>query len=250
MGPTRADWYADFFGGLAVEFWLRIVPPEATRQEADFLERALALAPGARVLDVPCGGGRHAVALAQRGYRLTGIDRSTDFLAAARRAGAGVEPAITWRQGDMRELPAGGEFDAVYCFGNSFGYLEPGETERFCVAVGGALRAGGRFAIDYGAVAESALSTLKPSFRIEAGDIVMEIENHYRVRESCLDTQYTFSRGEQRETCGSLQRVFTVAQVGRMLSDAGMELEHLFAGPDGQEYRLGSQRGFFVARKL
>ena len=59
MMPT-ANWWEDFFTGLIVDFWRAAMPPEATRAEADFFERSLALEPGARLLDVPCGDGRLA----------------------------------------------------------------------------------------------------------------------------------------------------------------------------------------------
>lgn len=39
-------WYEGFFQGIALDFWRKAVPPEQTRREADFLERALRLRPG------------------------------------------------------------------------------------------------------------------------------------------------------------------------------------------------------------
>jgi SAM-dependent methyltransferase len=82
---SAADgWARDFFSGLFVELWLRAIPEEQTRQEADFLEAVLGLPAGASVLDLACGGGRHSLELAARGYRPTGVDISPEFLAAAR----------------------------------------------------------------------------------------------------------------------------------------------------------------------
>src|SRR5262249_54466084 len=53
------DWYKTFFAGPAVEFWLASTSDEESAREVELLERALALPPCARVLDVPSGGGRH-----------------------------------------------------------------------------------------------------------------------------------------------------------------------------------------------
>ena len=47
---------------------------ERTSDEVAFLERSLNLTPGCRILDVPCGNGRLALPLAERGYRVTGVD--------------------------------------------------------------------------------------------------------------------------------------------------------------------------------
>jgi len=49
------EWWKDFFSGLIVDFWRAAMPPQASGAEADFFARHLALAPGARVLDVACG---------------------------------------------------------------------------------------------------------------------------------------------------------------------------------------------------
>ena len=76
----QPEWFETFFQGVAVEFWNRAMPPALTLMEVDFLEKALAPPPGASLLDIPCGSGRHSVELARRGYRMTGIDLSADFL--------------------------------------------------------------------------------------------------------------------------------------------------------------------------
>ena len=80
--PT--DWYKDFFHGVTLDLWRDCVPPEQTRSEVEFLVEELIIQPGARILDVPCGNGRHSRALAERGHALTGVDLSDEFLAEAR----------------------------------------------------------------------------------------------------------------------------------------------------------------------
>jgi cyclopropane fatty-acyl-phospholipid synthase-like methyltransferase len=45
-----------------------------TIAEVEFLIETLELSPGASILDVRCGTGRHAIELARRGYRVTGVD--------------------------------------------------------------------------------------------------------------------------------------------------------------------------------
>jgi cyclopropane fatty-acyl-phospholipid synthase-like methyltransferase len=97
-----SDWWRTFFQGITVDMWLQAVPDAATRQEADFVAAALGVAAPARLLDVPCGGGRHAVALAEQGYALTAVDLSADFLKAARTQCRDLP--IEWHERDMRDL--------------------------------------------------------------------------------------------------------------------------------------------------
>src|SRR5689334_18972887 len=82
--------------------YLRYSFPMGTEQEADFLVDALGLTPGGRVLDVGCGPGRHAHALARRGMEVVGVDISAPFVALGRAAGVA---GATFVRGDARGLP-------------------------------------------------------------------------------------------------------------------------------------------------
>src|SRR3990172_6994626 len=142
------NWYKSFFHGVALDFWRKVISPDQTRAEVDFLERSLSLQPGARVLDVPCGFGRHAVELAARGFRVTAVDLSEEAISEAQERTEAAGLTVEWIQADMRDLPWRSEFDAAYCFGNSFGYLEPAGTSAFVHAMARALKPGARLALD------------------------------------------------------------------------------------------------------
>lgn len=73
-----SDWYLNFFTELPIEFWRSAVSAEVTQAEADFVERHLGLAPGSRIVDVPCGSGRHSLSLASRGHHVAGVDISLE----------------------------------------------------------------------------------------------------------------------------------------------------------------------------
>jgi SAM-dependent methyltransferase len=93
------------------EAYLRYSFTKGTEQEVDFLVDVLALAPGHRVLDVGCGPGRHAHALAARGIDVVGVDVSERFVELARRDAPNRHAAF--EVGDARALPYDSEFDAV-----------------------------------------------------------------------------------------------------------------------------------------
>jgi SAM-dependent methyltransferase len=243
-----SNWYETFFDGLALEFWRHAVTPEMTGADVDFLMTHLALTADARVLDVPCGNGRHALELARRGVRVTGVDIAPDFVGEARAQGAPPDRA-RFELGDMRALSFDAEFDAGYCFGNSFGYTDHAGTERFVSAVSRALRRGAPFALDTGAAAESLLPTFRSGFSMDVGGLAMTVENRYVADQSRLDTTYTFARGEERETKRSRHHVYTVAEIGRLLGAAGFRVEGVWSSPAGDPFTLGSRRLLLVARK-
>ena len=69
------DWFVDYFTAPALDAWQRAQTPEITLTEVAFLADVLLPSDApARLLDVPCGDGRHAVELARLGHRVTGVD--------------------------------------------------------------------------------------------------------------------------------------------------------------------------------
>ncbi|WP_313996183.1 methyltransferase domain-containing protein [uncultured Paenibacillus sp.] len=109
----------------------------------------LNLPAGAKVLDVGCGMGRHALALSALGFRVSGVDLSEELLREAARKD--TERRVRWLRGDMRHLPfANGSFDATVNFFTSFGYF--GSEEENASVLGElrrVLKPGGRFLIDF-----------------------------------------------------------------------------------------------------
>lgn len=126
--------------------YLRYSFTKGTRQEIEYLIPALGLAPGMRVLDVGCGPGRHAHALAERGIIVHGIDISRRFVDLA----SDMAPAgATFERLDARRLAFDAEFDAAICLcQGAFGLMTAdGHDETVLGGIARALRPGGRLAL-------------------------------------------------------------------------------------------------------
>ena len=149
MTHIGTDWYTKFFNEDYIEIYSERLSRDATERETAFVVDALGLRDGDRVLDLACGHGRHAVALAQRGMVVTGQDLNEDYLRMAREdaARAGVE--IETVHGDMREIPFTDEFDAVINMFTAFGYFDSEDEDvRVLEAVANALESGGKLLLD------------------------------------------------------------------------------------------------------
>jgi ubiquinone/menaquinone biosynthesis C-methylase UbiE len=105
-----------FFEPLAEylgEAYLRYDFTKGTRQEVVFLLELMRLKKGARLLDVGCGPGRHAVAFAQAGLAVTGVDISSRFLEIAAKSAREAGVKASFFECDARQMPFDAEFDAV-----------------------------------------------------------------------------------------------------------------------------------------
>ena len=245
----HTNWYETFFEGLALDLWRKAATPEMTRAEVDFLARQFGSSPGARLLDVPCGNGRHSLALAAMGYRVSGVDLAQGFISEAhdRAAQAGLDAEFV--QSDMRNLPWHAEFYGAFCFGNSFGYLDHVGMKSFVHAVAGALKPGAPFIVDNPMAAEAILPNFPERRWFSFDDILFLIDSRYVAADSRVDTEYTFLRGDRKEVRPASHWVYTVAEIKRLLTDAELRPESLYGSFDQEEFRLGSPRLIVVARK-
>lgn len=244
----NSEWPKEFFRHKVVlDLWREAISPEQTAREADFLEKTLGAK--SRLLDAPCGFGRHSLELARRGCRVTGVDLADEYIRQAREAARAPGLAAEFENSDMRHLNYSAEFDGAFCFGNSFGYFDRAGIGDFLSGIARALKPGGKFALDSGMAAESILPTLKEREWWKVGDILFTVENRYDTGESCLETEATFVRGGQAETHKWWHCVYTVAEIRRLLEEVGLETIHLFGSPDEQPYKLGSPLLLLVAQK-
>src|ERR1700687_1831953 len=246
MTDTSTNWWEIFSHAIALDFWRAAVTDEQTRLEADFLQQQLQITTAARVLDVPCGGGRLAIELAGRGFDLTGVDIASEFIEEARTNSVARGLKIEWKNRDMRDLPWREEFDAAFCFGNSFGYLEDEGNTQFLKAVARTLKPGARLVIETGATAESVLPNFQPRRWFEIGGIKLLIDSRYDCEQGRIFTAYTFFRDGQTEQRPSSQRVYTFSELCSLLAAAGLDVSASFASLSGDVFQLGAQRLFLV----
>lgn len=236
MNPTT-DWYNNFFTGPVLDTVRSMMPPALTQAECDFASGELGLAKGCRILDVPCGAGRHAVELAKRGCRVTGIDLSPELIADARIASEGLDAEFL--VADMRELPSG-PFDAACCLGNSFAYMDDAGNTAFLAAVRRALRPGARFLLQTSLCAESVLPNLKPRSWYEFAGTLMLHETRYEPAEGRLISEYGFLIDGRIDRRAAGYRIYLFRELVQMLASAGFRIKKASGSPAGDDFKLGS----------
>ena len=240
------DWFVGFHQGLAARFWRAA---GAAMLDADLARvlRALDLPPGAAVLDVPCGDGRIALALARAGHRVTGVDIVPAEVEHATAAAAAAGLGARFLAGDLRALPVTGPFDAVVSWGNSFGYLTPEDSARSLAGMRAVLRPGGRLALESLTVAETYLpGGVAERAEYAFGGVRMRVVNRYDAAESRVESEVAFTDEDGRvEHARLAHRVHTSGELVRMLRAAGFADVALSDGEGA--FKLGSPRLVAVA---
>ena len=245
----KSTWYEDFFDQIYLDFWQTAIPTEDTQKECGFFERTFLLPKGARILDIPCGHGRHSIELVRRGYAVTGVDLSPAFIAEAQKRSSAEGLAVDWRRQDMHRIRYTREFDAAFCWGNSFGYIEPEATVEFVRAVADALKPGARFILETGAVAESVLPDFKEDTWGAIGDYLALERHRYDITAGRLEVQSILIRDGRVTDRDYTQYVYSCADLVRMLTAAGLETQALYGSIDKTPYQLGCRDLILVARR-
>lgn len=120
----KNEW-EEFFDGHA-PVYMNNAFTENTVGEVDFILEEFKLPRNRRILDMGCGTGRHAVELARRGYRVTGVDISSGMLAEAEKAARKAGVRVEWIHADATMFSSTKQFDAAICLcEGAFGLIGP-----------------------------------------------------------------------------------------------------------------------------
>ncbi len=244
------EWFRTFFDRDYLDRYSRVTDDDVTKAEVDGLIRGLGLEPPARVLDLACGYGRHAVLLAGLGYEVTGFDLSADLLAEAelRAQGAGVK--LRLMEGDMRKLPFVREFDAVVNLFTSFGFFEDErDSRRVLEGIHAALDTGGRVLMDV-INRDAVLRDLQPRMWRETDDGYVLSESEFDPLRSRLSGKQVHVRahGEVRENPLSV-RLYAAHELMALIESAGFQMDGVYGGFDLSPFELDSPRIVAVGRR-
>jgi 2-polyprenyl-3-methyl-5-hydroxy-6-metoxy-1,4-benzoquinol methylase len=131
----KVEWHQDD------EFWTEMAPFlfsqdawESSREELSSALDLMRIEAGATVLDLACGPGRHSLELARRGYQVTGVDRTTEYLEEARARAKLEDLAIEFVREDMRRFVRPDTYDGALSMFISLGISSIHQiTNRCCL---------------------------------------------------------------------------------------------------------------------
>lgn len=202
-------------------FYEPVLTPERTAAEVEQI--AELLGPRDDVLDCPCGHGRIANALADRGYRVTGIDQSELFLERARADARACGVEVEYVHGDMRALQWRERFDGLVNWFTSYGYFDDETNRTVLRGFHDAMRPGGRLVLETMNPARVIKYFGPVNLVAERGNDLMLDKLELDTVESATHTERIVVRdGRVRRTHFRI-RLYTFAELRGLLESVGLE---------------------------
>jgi SAM-dependent methyltransferase len=240
------EWWRTWFGPGYLSLYDGYLA-ERTPIEADQLEALLTLAPPARILDLACGQGRHAIELAGRGYDVTGVDLSQYLLDVARARARAANVTLRLLHRDMRDPLSGERFDLILSLFTSFGYFDDeAEDRRVLTGVARQLRRGGRFLLEV-LNGQRERERFEPRQWFSVGKTAVMEERRLERSDRRLVVTRTISTPNGRETNAHSLRIYDGAEIEACLLDAGFAEIRLYGDWNGERLTPASARVLAVA---
>jgi ubiquinone/menaquinone biosynthesis C-methylase UbiE len=243
-------WWATYFDRQYLLEYEPLFSLEKDRREVARLIDIMGLPVGARVLDVPCGQGRHAHLLAEAGYDVQGVDLSRDLLALANKRGTAAN--LKYTRGDMRRLPPAwsGAFDAVINLFTSFGFfLDPTDDVRVIGEFARVLKPGGLLVWHGGSRDGVMAKFLERDWWTTRNGTVIGHERDFDPLSGVLTVRSTWrgprSSGERQHRI----RLYTATRLAELCRDVGLIVVEAFDGWRDRALTRRSSEMLLLARK-
>lgn len=252
MASQGSAWYVDFFRNDYLNVYAHMFTDERAQKEAAFAASVLDLKTGAPVLDLCCGQGRHAVELAKRGLRVTGLDLNPEYLQLTRRAAKASKIQLETVAADMREIPFEKTFDAIVNMYSSFGYLESeAEDLKVLESAAKALNSGGQLMLDMLNREWAVANYIQNDWHSGADNTLYIERRDLDLATSRMHVHFIVidPNGKRRESIGHMIRLYTLTEMTVLLARVGLTIRAVFGGFDSEPYSIDTRRMIIVARK-
>ena len=246
----KQEWFDDdsFWGMLFPYMFPETRFADAVDQVAQVLK--LTKPRGKRALDLCCGPGRCSIALARRGFSVTGVDRTAYLLGEARRRARAARVRIEWVQADMRDFVRPGAFDLVLSMFTSFGYFDnKGEDLGVLKNILASLRSGGACVIEV--MGKEVLARIFQPTTSEALTDGSRLMHRHEVFDDWtrIRNEWTLVRGGRARTWHFHHTVYSGQELRDRLEGVGFVDVHLYGALDGSAYDQNATRLVAVGRK-
>lgn len=217
--------------------------------EVERIVSLLGIRPGACVLDLCCGVGRHSLELARRGFDVTGVDRTRRYLDQASEQADKEGLKIEFVQDDMRTFCRPDTFDAVINMFTSFSYFEdPEEDRQVVVNVYRSLISGGVFLLETMGKEILARIFLERNWHEENGVLILE-ERKVSRNWGWMENRWIMFKDDKRTEFKVTHRLYSATELAAVLAGCGFTQVDVYGDLEGGAYDQTAKRMVVVGHK-
>lgn len=211
---------------------------------------ALTTPGGKAALDLCCGPGRCSIALEQKAFTVTGVDRTKFLLDKAREKARAAKAKVEWIQMDMRGFGREDAFDLVLSMFTSFGYFDNKDEDLLVLRnVFNSLRSDGIFLIDV-IGKERLAKILQPTTSETLPDGTKLIQRHEIFDDwTRIRNEWILIRKGKAKSFQFHHTIYSGQELRDRMSQTGFTGVKLYGNLDGAEYGPNAQRLIAVGRR-
>lgn len=243
--PKQKEWFVEWFNSP----YYHLLYEYRNDKEAEFfidnITSQIKLAAGAKLIDVCCGKGRHAVYLNKKGFDVTGVDIAAESIEQASKF---RNKTLAFYVHDMRKPFKENYFNAAFNLFTSFGYFDNiTEETKMLLSINNALKPGGILVIDY-LNSEKICSISQPDEVKTINNIHFSISK--KVIENIIIKTIEVDDNGTKKHYNEKVRLFTLSDFEMLLTNSGFKLISTFGDYNLNPYNNSqSDRLILIAAK-
>ena len=248
--PKTGNINSIFFDGYYKDIWRSLIPEGLTKAEVDFLIATAGLQEGSRVLDLMCGYGRHALALAKKGITVTAVDNLGDYINEVQETVHKEQLPARCVQADILDYEPGEMFDLVICLGNNLSFFDQDETDTLFSMIGAHTKPGGWFVANTWTIAEIVFKNFTPNSWSEINGLryLVNSKVYFDPTRIEIETIITPQHG-QEERKRAVDYIYSLNEMQTTLEKSGFAIKEIWSIPGKRKFALGEPRAYIVAEK-
>lgn len=249
MDDIKFDWKEVFEPNDYLYFYSDAVKDEVTEKQVSFIVKELNITEKKKILDIPCGFGRHSNKLGLLGHEVVGVDFIKEFLEMGENEAKNLGINVKYILKDMREIDFDNEFDIAICIFTSFGYFEDDENLKVLRNISKALKVGGLFFLDL-INRDYIVKNLLPYMVLEKGEDLLIERNRFDIFTSRVYNERLIYRNGKMRRTPYYVRLYSYTEIKNMFENVSLKIIKSFGDFSGNPLSINSPRMIVIGEKI
>jgi len=240
-----------YFDGYYKDIWKAIIPSELTVKEVDFMIQHFDLKPGMKVLDLMCGYGRHAIALAEKGISVTAVDNLVEYTDGISEIAKSKNLPIETITASIADFDPTDAYDLAICMGNSLNFFDYNDVLGIFKMISSNLKPSGHCLINSWSIAEITFKSFQEKGWSQIGDYKFLTDSKIVFHPTRIETEHLIIDGQdKKEIKKAVDYIYSISELDQLFKTAGLACDEIYSIPGRKKFSVGDPRAYIIASKL